>query len=294
MTFRQVKWIMMGILFMWSLTGCGTPMSDDSNGGAGAGDTAPEKGGPVAFKNETEKNLPASVQAEKEQLLQQSPQKPKHIEVEHQGTLYAIITTPQKPTGGYSIRVNQVERQGNQVTIHAEEIAPAEDSMVTQVLTTPVAVISFQTDDDPEVQLKMEQKESEETKASPGAESDQQENASLSVRTESSRQLPAEVKEKAESIRTKGGETTVHHDGRQFVIIALGERRTGGYQVKVEEIEQRGNEVHVYAREEGPEPGMMVIQAITYPLAVVSFETKEVQAVNVHLQQSDSTGRDEV
>ncbi|PTM59722.1 protease complex subunit PrcB family protein [Desmospora activa] len=311
MTLRQVKWIMMGILFVWSITGCGTPMSDDSNGGTGADDAERENVSVIAFKNEPEEKLPASVQAKKEELLQQSPQQPEHVAVEHQGTLYAIIASSQKPTGGYTIRVNQVEQNGDKVTIHAEEIAPPEDGMVIQVLTTPVAVISFQAEKEMDIELKMEEenaKESpdasrsekdqptnaEDSQATPTSNREHPENAAVTVQTETVEKLPVQVKEKAESLRTRGGETTVHHDGRQFVIIALGERRTGGYQVEVEDVEERGNEVHVYAREIAPETGAMVIQAITYPLAVVSFKTKEEQAVNVHLQQSDSTGKAEV
>ncbi|MDR6225271.1 protease complex subunit PrcB family protein [Desmospora profundinema] len=288
MILRQVKCMMIGVLFLWGVTGCGTPMSDGDGGESGAGGPDLEKDGPVAFQNEREGDLPEPVRAKKEEWEEKPPEKPVHAEVKHDDTLFVVIATPQKPTGGYTIRVNQVVQEDSRVNIHAEEVPPPEDSMVIQALTTPTAVISIQTKEEVDIRLNMKEVETDDDETD---STDEPSTSSLSIQSEQMEQLPSVVKEEVQSLRTRaqGGKTTVHHDGRQFVIIALGERRTGGYYVEVEEVTRQGDEVHVYAREVGPKSGMMVTQALTYPLEVVSFESEREKPVTIHLQRSDST-----
>jgi hypothetical protein len=46
-----------------------------------------------------------------------------------------------QPTGGYSIEVNDVERSGDEATVHTTETAPGAGCVVTQALTSPYHVI---------------------------------------------------------------------------------------------------------------------------------------------------------
>lgn len=280
MNLRQVKSMMIGMVMMWGITGCGSPMSDGDGGGA-----APEKKVPVAFQNERLEDIPEAVRLKKEELEQTAPAQPTHTVVEQDGTRFVVIATAQKPTGGYTIRVNQVIREADDVTIHAEEVPPPEDQMAIQALTTPVTVISVDIDDAVTFHLHMKEAETEKSQDT-AADSDD----ALSIQSEPLEALPSSVKEEAEALRTRahGGEKVVHHDGRQFIIIALGERRTGGYHVEVEKVDRQGEEIHVYAREVGPEPGMMVTQALTYPLEVVSFRCEEKLAVTVHMERNQA------
>jgi len=46
-------------------------------------------------------------------------------------------------TGGYAIRIDSIERTADRLTLHATFTAPAAGGIVTQVLTSPVHVVSI-------------------------------------------------------------------------------------------------------------------------------------------------------
>jgi PrcB C-terminal len=87
--------------------------------------------------------------------------------------------------------------------------------------------------------------------------------------------LPAPHAAKAEEMKTASrGQTYVAHAGKRlFVILALGERNTGGYQIEVHEVVQKGNLVLIRAQEKTPKPDGFVSQVITHPMLVLSVET---------------------
>ena len=45
-------------------------------------------------------------------------------------------------TGGYGIRVDRIERDGDRLVVHATFASPAPGSMVTQALTSPAHIVS--------------------------------------------------------------------------------------------------------------------------------------------------------
>jgi hypothetical protein len=47
-----------------------------------------------------------------------------------------------KRTGGYAIHIDAIERDGDQLIVHATFTQPAPGSLVTQVLTSPAHVVS--------------------------------------------------------------------------------------------------------------------------------------------------------
>ena len=53
----------------------------------------------------------------------------------------------QQQTGGYSISITGIEREGDQVTVHASFVMPPPGSFVTQVLTSPAYVVSVAASD---------------------------------------------------------------------------------------------------------------------------------------------------
>jgi hypothetical protein len=85
-------------------------------------------------------------------------------------------------------------------------------------------------------------------------------------------QYPEFIQNKLNEIKQKGGVTTVSDEEHTYVLIALGERKTGGYDVKILGAEEKqdpsGSYIVVKAKETRPAPGDMVIQVITYPTAV--------------------------
>lgn len=85
-------------------------------------------------------------------------------------------------------------------------------------------------------------------------------------------QYPEFIQNKLNQIKQQDGVATVSDEEYTYVILALGERRTGGYDIKILGAEEKkdpsGSFILVKAKEIRPAPGDMVIQVITYPTAV--------------------------
>lgn len=63
-------------------------------------------------------------------------------EVERQdGGVIVTIHAGRKPTGGYSVEVRRVDRQGKRCILHYAVIEPPQDAMVPQVLTYPAVSV---------------------------------------------------------------------------------------------------------------------------------------------------------
>ncbi len=60
-----------------------------------------------------------------------------------------------------------------------------------------------------------------------------------------------------------------------FVILNMGEKRTGGYSITVENVRETSDKIYVKVKEFSPEPGAMVTQAFTYPYAIVKINSKK-------------------
>ncbi len=60
-------------------------------------------------------------------------------------------------------------------------------------------------------------------------------------------------------------------DAPYFYIICMGEKSTGGYGIKVKEINKKDDLTEIIVEETSPDPGSIVTQAFTYPKVVVKF-----------------------
>ncbi|WP_448522479.1 protease complex subunit PrcB family protein [Pseudothermotoga sp.] len=68
-------------------------------------------------------------------------------------------------------------------------------------------------------------------------------------------------------------ETRVLERGQKvFLRVDAGQKNTGGYSVKIDEVRFAGRRIYVRAHVESPQPGAMVTQAITYPSAVIEIQ----------------------
>jgi len=66
-------------------------------------------------------------------------------EVERSGEAVIVtIHAGRKPTGGYSVQVRRVVKDGPQCVVHYEVIEPPPDAMVPQVITYPAAMVRIQ------------------------------------------------------------------------------------------------------------------------------------------------------
>lgn len=86
--------------------------------------------------------------------------------------------------------------------------------------------------------------------------------------------LPAAVRQWKDENARRLGTHTRDEGNRTYVLVAWGEKRTGGYAVRIEEIARgRGGDV-VVVRLTAPGPDQMVTQAITYPSDLVVTREK--------------------
>jgi hypothetical protein len=85
-------------------------------------------------------------------------------------------------------------------------------------------------------------------------------------------QYPDWIEEQLKQMKGQGGVRVLSDGQYTYVLLALGERPTGGYDISVleasEQIVDGQRTVVVRAKEVKPAPDMMVIQVLTYPVAV--------------------------
>ncbi len=55
----------------------------------------------------------------------------------HNGFLYILVTYGEKPTGGYTVEIAEIARQGEELFVTVQFSEPGEDEMVTQAITYP-------------------------------------------------------------------------------------------------------------------------------------------------------------
>jgi hypothetical protein len=68
---------------------------------------------------------------------------PLQYELPRAGRVRLTVRAGERRTGGHSIAVTHVRRDGNRVTVHCVISEPASDAIVTQVLTTPMQTVSI-------------------------------------------------------------------------------------------------------------------------------------------------------
>ena len=60
-----------------------------------------------------------------------------------------------------------------------------------------------------------------------------------------------------------------------FIVLNMGEKPTGGYQIGVESVVETDKNIIITIKETTPEPNAMVTQAITYPYCIVKINSKK-------------------
>ncbi|AGB41325.1 hypothetical protein Halha_1380 [Halobacteroides halobius DSM 5150] len=70
-------------------------------------------------------------------------------------------------------------------------------------------------------------------------------------------------------------------NNRIAVYASLGERSSGGFQIKIKEIRKKDDNLIVTVKAVGPSPNQAVIQMITYPYDIVELSLKEKEIKKV-------------
>lgn len=75
------------------------------------------------------------------------------------------------------------------------------------------------------------------------------------------------------------------------VVVAMGEQRTGGYEIRVEKITVTASVVTVRVKRTVPPPGGVVIQVITYPADAVRLKRSDLPAGDLRVVFEDIGGQ---
>lgn len=119
----------------------------------------------------------------------------------------------------------------------------------------------------------------------------------LTIHSVAKKELPKEVKSKMDELTDskKEGEATVRKGDRIYLLVALGERSTGGYSVDFTKAELADGKLHVYAKEKTPSKDSAVTQAITYPVEVGYVETdsaENIKEYQFHVEKDSKGDKD--
>ena len=58
--------------------------------------------------------------------------------------LYIGVFAGERRTGGYAVKVDRIERNGDRLDVIARFISPPKDALTTQVITTPAQLVSIE------------------------------------------------------------------------------------------------------------------------------------------------------
>lgn len=92
---------------------------------------------------------------------------------------------------------------------------------------------------------------------------------------------PASVDMALANIQEQGGYQLIHENDLTYVAIALGERSTSGYSIKVDNVQQETDGTYViHVVEDRPQKAML-LQVITYPTTVITLP-QDAQHVTIN------------
>ncbi|MFK3959625.1 protease complex subunit PrcB family protein [Pseudalkalibacillus hwajinpoensis] len=114
------------------LAGCGNNSSQNSNESNG-GEQMQEK---IAFETVKMQNAPKDVQT----TVQQKWLEKSTFTIPSNDDLYIIITRGEMPTGGYSVSIDSIIKEGNEIVVSYFYTDPKKDDMVTQAITKPIVI----------------------------------------------------------------------------------------------------------------------------------------------------------
>lgn len=87
---------------------------------------------------------------------------------------------------------------------------------------------------------------------------------------------PTDVNEVLKVVKQTGGLRVVSTPYNNYIVIALGEKRTAGYSITVQSVEKRSDHILVTYHVREPGPNDITAQVITYPYIVLSIPTTDL------------------
>lgn len=107
-------------------------------------------------------------------------------------------------------------------------------------------------------------------------------------------EAPSRVRKAVERYKTEEKAAVYVVEGTVYLVITMGQKSTGGYGIRVKEIEQHGtleggSGFNIHVEYKKPKPGQPVCQAITYPYAIVKTNIKDISKDTVFNFLTDSS-----
>ncbi|WP_126427620.1 protease complex subunit PrcB family protein [Brevibacillus marinus] len=93
---------------------------------------------------------------------------------------------------------------------------------------------------------------------------------------------PNQVAEAWQALRKAGGWEIIRLDGKSYLVIAAGQRPTGGYSLHIERIEETADgKTVIYVAEHKPAAAAVTTQALSYPslVAVLPDQDRPIEVV---------------
>lgn len=90
----------------------------------------------IAFETVEMQNAPKDVQT----TVQQKWLEKSTFTIPSNDDLYIIITRGEMPTGGYSVSIDSIIKEGNEIVVSYFYTDPKKDDMVTQAITKPIVI----------------------------------------------------------------------------------------------------------------------------------------------------------
>ncbi len=98
----------------------------------------------------------------------------------------------------------------------------------------------------------------------------------LEFRSISIFQAPPQVERMVQQQRKEEGAAVYVAEDAVYIVVARGEKPTGGYGIRVVDLKEEGGGFDVHVEYSDPKPGQMVAQVVTYPLAVVKADLNDI------------------
>ncbi|MGD9677217.1 MAG: protease complex subunit PrcB family protein [Vulcanibacillus sp.] len=95
-------------------------------------------------------------------------------------------------------------------------------------------------------------------------------------------EAPLEVNKWLEENRTLKAQNIIAINDMTYVLLTMGKKKTGGYEIDVD-CKESEDKVEIFIKYLEPKSDQIVIQAITYPMQIISFKetTKEILVIQI-------------
>ncbi|MGI6697140.1 MAG: protease complex subunit PrcB family protein [Clostridia bacterium] len=89
-------------------------------------------------------------------------------------------------------------------------------------------------------------------------------------------QAPSQVERMVQQQSKEEGAAVYVAGDAVYIVVARGEKPTGGYGIRVVDIKEEGGGFDVHVEYLDPKPGQMVAQVVTHPYAIIKADLKDI------------------